>query len=57
MRKNNANKIYLVLQTTSILDILNFFSKNYELIQLSNLEFGQWCSFSPNEKSLGIFGS
>ena len=33
------------------------FWKNYDLIDLKNLEFGQWCGFSPNEKSFGIFGS
>ena len=35
----------------------NIFWKNYNLIVLKNLEFGQWCGFSPNEKSFGIFGS
>jgi hypothetical protein len=33
------------------------FWKNYDLINLKNLEFGQWCGFSPNEKSFAIFGS
>lgn len=33
------------------------FWKNYDLINLNNLEFGQWCGFSPNEKHFGIFGS
>jgi hypothetical protein len=33
------------------------FWKNYDLINLENLEYGQWCGFSPNEKYFGIFGS
>ena len=33
------------------------FWENYDLIRLENLEFGQWCGFSPNEKIFGIFGS
>jgi hypothetical protein len=33
------------------------FWKNYDLINIQNLEFGQWCGFSPNEKYFGIFGS
>ncbi|KXX66880.1 hypothetical protein [Flammeovirga sp. SJP92] len=35
----------------------NEFWKNYDLIKLHELEFGQWCGFSPDEKYFGIFGS
>jgi hypothetical protein len=55
--QDSQEKIFGITNLRKVGRSSQTFWKNYKLIQLNNLEFGEWCGFSPDEKNFGIFGS
>lgn len=57
IQQDSQAKIFGITDLQNLGQTTQTFWKNYNLIKLLNIEFGQWSGFSPDEKHFGIFGS
>lgn len=57
IQQDSQEKIFGITNCRNFERSEGIFWKNYDLIKLNRLEFGQWCGFSPDERYFGIFGS